>query len=234
MQSRLPVWVQNWSPLTYYLILQCRAVVVSWALSNGNLSLLLCCKGLVSATLNWSVPPSSINFSMFTPVKGMPRPLCARGCFSGLHSQAALSFCGELVALSHCFKVVLQSSFLFSAFSLAVWRVFPPCSAFLSLQLHCCLPSWDTLAVTVKVEKQLGDLPPNPPKRKKRDILWKFFQQKQRLWMFQTPALDAPWKSSMWVYTELTPQVYIYVNTSLYLKEVCSHSTVCLDSQLLH
>lgn len=81
-------------------------------------------------------------------------------------------------------------AFYFFPFSLSVWlrHVFLPRLAFLSLQLHCCLPSGETLAVTVKVEKQWDDLPPNPKKRKK-DILWKFLQQKQRLRILQTPAL---------------------------------------------
>lgn len=74
----------------------------------------------------------------------------------------------------------------------------------------------------MKVEKQLDDLPPNP-KKEKKDILWKFLQQKQRL--LQTPALVSALVTMKKEYLGLrrvysTSLYTVYVDTSLYFKEV--------------
>lgn len=113
MQHILPVRVQNWS-WSYKLISQCRAVVVSWVLSNGNISLPPCYEGLVRATLCIGVShlTPTIFFSMCNHVRIWQGQLYGLGWISGLHSESALSSCGE-VALSYYFEVVLHTTVAF-------------------------------------------------------------------------------------------------------------------------
>ena len=143
--------------LTYYMISQCWAIV-SWAFSKGNPLLLCSCV--------WSSPlctevfhQAPCTFSMFTQVTGMHRP--TKGVFLDCTVTLLCLSVENLVSLSIYHKVVC---YLYPSHSL--WNTIPPCLAFLSSQLHCCFPSWGTIiAVTVKVEKKLYDLP--TPNRKK-------------------------------------------------------------------
>lgn len=110
----------NLDPLNLLSDIAVQSSVVSWGLSNGNLSVASVWSALLCPEVFHLVPSS---LSMFTYFRGMPKPLCAQGCSSGLHSETALSFLGEH-NLSLDFKVVLQSSLLLKPFSLSVWRGF--------------------------------------------------------------------------------------------------------------
>lgn len=179
------------------MISQCRAIVVSWALSNGNLSLLLCCKGLVSVTLHWRVQSSTIHFFHVHPCQRHANAtMCPEGAFSKAHSDAALSFCDELipVALSLQHSITLKwfhkvafhfcpSRALSGTSLLPAWRSFlHSCTAVYQVEKHLQLQwKWKNSEMTSHLI----------PKKGKKDILWKFLQQKQRLWILQTPAFQS-------------------------------------------
>ena len=138
--------------------------------------------------LKWSTKPHQF-LSMFIHVRCMPRPLCVWGLFPELNSETAMSLCSCSCTISRCIKGVWQSSlFIYGpshspsgTFLLPAWRsLFCSCTAVYQVETLAVKWEWKNMLMTSNL------IPKN-----KNGILWKFLQQKQRLWILQTPALQS-------------------------------------------